>query len=414
MANVTRSVVGALRASTIAALLSGAVSAQDLQEQVQRLEQLTAELQQRLDEVQEQQIEDTAPDRYGMGTSYGDLDVTFQLFGDVGFRYDDPAQPTFGESAFVVGSLDFFVTAKLGEHFQVLSETVGHASTDHEDEFGQERLWGANTFSDAFYAKLGLEHTPLSRWNRQYHHGAWLEPTVTRPLLAEFEGQPDAFLPMHNSGLELGGRVDLDATHLEYACILSNGRGEMPSDKQKVADGNDEKGVILSLDWVLPSARTRMGLAAQFDEAPGDSASAVPALTEGTDLVIGSAYVQVPIGPLETWAEVAALQDETSFDGNSYEHLGAFVQLLWPLSEGTWTPYGRIDLKSMDEGDPYLAQEDRDLDQLRATLGTRYDFASQAALKLEAIFGERDERGSGGSVTEEDFVGIALQLSWWI
>ena len=395
------------------ALLAGAVSAQDLQEQVEQLQQQTAELQLRLDEVQQEQLEATTPDRYGLGASYGDVDVTFQLFGDVGFRYDDPALPSSEETSFFIGTLDFFVTAKLGEHFQFLSETVGHAAPD-EEHFDQERLWGAYAFSDAFYAKLGLEHTPLSRWNRQYHHGAWLEPTVARPLLAEFEGQPDSFLPMHNSGLELGGRVDLEETHLEYVCILSNGRGQEPSEKQKVADGNDEKGVILSLDWVLPGKGARVGLAAQFDEAPGDPASGVPQLTEGTDLAIGSAYVQLPLGPLETWAEVAALQDESSFDGESYDHLGAFLQVLWPLDDGTWTPYGRIDVKAMDEGDPYLAQEDRDLDQVRTTLGMRYDFASQAALKLETTFGERDERSSGGVVDEEDFVGVAVQLAWWI
>ena len=398
-------------AATVA--LSAAAPAQDLQERVEELEQRNTELEGRLADVEaEQALGAAEAERYSMGVAYGDVDVTFQMFGDVGGRYLDPAMPSYGNSSFFIGMVDFFVTAKIGEHFQVLSETVISSAPPGTDKLGQERLWGAYTFNDLLYAKVGLEHTPISRWNRQYHHGAWLEPTITRPLLAGFEGQADAFLPMHNSGLELGGRTELDTSHLEYVFILSNGRGRLPSDKQKVADGNNDKGVVLSLDWVFPGSGTRLGVAAQIDEAPDTSAT--PALAQGTEGLIGSAYVQIPLGPLDTWAEVVALQNKTTADGETYNHLGAFLQFLWPLSEDIWTPYLRLDVKDMEEDDPYLAQKDRDLDQVRTTLGVRYDFASQAALKLETNFGQRDERDSGGVISGEDFVAVAFQLAWWI
>jgi hypothetical protein len=385
---------------------------QDLRTLVQELQQRNAELEQRMSELEADHGPDSdATESYGLTASYQDVRVTFQLFGDVGFGYQNPAPSDHGNSSFTFGTVDAFVTAQMGNHFQVLSESV-LTGKDSEGHFEQERLWGAWTFDDRLYAKLGLEHSPISLWNSRYHHGTWLEPTIARPLLAGFEGSPSGFLPLHNSGLELGGSAYTGEGRFDYKLIVSNGRGDSPRDKQKVSDANDEKAVVVALALKPGAGPLRFGLAGQMDDIPADSGSSVPALTDSIQELIGTAFVETRLGPVELMAEAAAMRNETDADGEQYDHFSAYVQLLLPIKR--WSPYLRFDVKAMDEGDPFLAQEDRDLDQWRQILGVRNDFATNAAFKLEFSFGERDERDTGGSIDQETFVGAAIQVAWAI
>src|SRR5512139_2396384 len=54
----------------------------------------------------------------------GDVWGIFQLFGDTGMNYLSPELPNRGNAYFFDGGIDLFFTARVGDHFQVLSETV--------------------------------------------------------------------------------------------------------------------------------------------------------------------------------------------------------------------------------------------------------------------------------------------------
>jgi hypothetical protein len=298
----------------------------------------------------------------------------------------------------------------MGDRFQVLSESV-LTGREGETHFEQERIWGAWTWSEALYTKLGLEHSPISRWNRLYHHGSWLEPTIDRPLLASFEGDADGFLPLHNSGLELGGRAHPGVGLLDYFLIVSNGRGINPTDKQRVSDRNDAKAVIVGAGFAPEGAPDlRLGVALERDDVPADSGSPNPSLQRTTHETIGSAWIESALGPLRATSEVALMDDDN--EGRSFEHRAGYLQITWPL--GDWTPYARFDTKRMELGDPFLAQNNRDLDKWQQILGVRYDITSKSALKLELGYGEREERDSSGNVDERDFWTAAIQLAWSI
>lgn len=386
---------------------------EDTQALIRKLLAKNEELEARVDAVENGQTQYAeAQQSYGLTGSYQDVRATFQLFGDTGFGYSDPRPNGFSSSSFTIGTIDAFVTAQMGDHLQVLSESVLSSSTASESTFVQERLWGAWSIEDSLYAKVGLEHSPISRWSRRYHHGSWLEPTIARPLLASFEGSSTGFLPLHNSGLELGGHTALgEKGNLDYTVILSNGRGPTPDDKQKVGDRNDSKAVVAALGYSPQGSSLHVGVAAQYDVIP-PATSAVLALSDDIQQTIGSAFVELSLGGVELLAEVAQMQDETNFDGKAYNHLSWYLQALFPVAQ--WTPYLRFDVKDMDESDPYLKQKNRDLDQWRQTLGVRNDFATNAALKFELGFGDRDERASNGTVNQESFVVVAFQLSWAI
>ncbi|MDH3590859.1 MAG: hypothetical protein OER88_03215, partial [Planctomycetota bacterium] len=234
-----------MRHALLTLLLLSAVSSAEDGDRMDRLEAENASLRRRLDALEQRDptsladaIESYLSERDAETLEDGDTGIglnlvvengtvrgVFQLFGSVGLRSDNPEVPGRSNTFFFNGGAAFFFTARAGDHFHVLSETVfltriasDPAATDGGD-FDQERLWGAWAFSDAIQIKFGLEHGPISRWNHLYHHGRWLELTINRPLLARFEGG-GGILPMHNAGIEVTGKLRRESGTFEYTLVL--------------------------------------------------------------------------------------------------------------------------------------------------------------------------------------------------
>ena len=84
-----------------------------------------------VDNSLEDEIEDYTEGSDGLGLNIvirsGNVRGALQIFGDVGFVYLDPPRAGRANSNFFNGSLDIFFTARVGDHFHVLSETVFQA-----------------------------------------------------------------------------------------------------------------------------------------------------------------------------------------------------------------------------------------------------------------------------------------------
>ncbi len=258
------------------------------------------------------------------------------------------------------------------------------------------------------YAKLGVEHSPVSYWNRLYHHGKWLEMTIDRPFLARFEGH-EGILPMHNSGLELGGSASLAPGRLTYAGVISNGRGRTPSEKATSVDFNNGKAVDLSLGFSPAGIENlQFGGAFRYDEIPpngtgGDRDRSMLAL-------IGSGYLSYKLGPWETLGEFAWINDKTRATDRTFDHNTGYFQVGYRIEK--WLPYTRFDYRSMKQGDPFYSPQDRDLDVWLQTIGLRFDFISNAAVKVEVGYGREEERSASGSVSRGSLLTAGLQLAW--
>ncbi|MFQ5479086.1 MAG: hypothetical protein ACE5E4_10765 [Candidatus Binatia bacterium] len=42
-------------------------------------------------------------------------------------------------------------------------------------------------------AWIGRFHNPLGYWNTTYHHGTFLQPTIARPDIIQFEGDGECY-----------------------------------------------------------------------------------------------------------------------------------------------------------------------------------------------------------------------------
>jgi len=74
------------------------------------------------------------------------------------------------------------------------------------DESELERLKFGWQLEDETIAWLGRFHSPARYWNSVYHHGHYLQTSITRPLVEKFEDE-GGILPTHSTG------VMLDALH---------------------------------------------------------------------------------------------------------------------------------------------------------------------------------------------------------
>lgn len=337
----------------------------------------------------------------------------FQLFGDTGVNYASPEVPNRGSVFFFDGSVDLFFTARVGDHFQALSETVFLTSigaTSDTSKWDQERLWGAWQFSDAFQLKLGIEHGPISRWNNLYHHGRWLELTITRPFLARFEGD-GGIIPMHEAGVEARGSFALgEKGRLSYVCFLSNGRGPLVTQVEEFSDHNDSKAITAGLGYE-PMGTHPLWIAAfvRWDEIPPDPTN--PARIHSIGQVIVSLQLDYRGERIQILSEVAWITDDDRTSSMDFDHFTGYFQIGYSLNDD-WTPYFRFDIRDMDQGDAYYSPVDRDLDIWEIVTGVRFDFLENAAIKFEIGFGERDERDGGGVVTDTGYIRVGFQLSF--
>jgi hypothetical protein len=336
----------------------------------------------------------------------------FQLFGDTGFNYLSPELPNRGTTYFFDGSVDLFFTARVGDHFQVLSETVFIAaigSTSDTSKWDQERLWGAWQFSDLVQIKFGIEHGPISRWNNLYHHGRWLELTITRPFLARFEGD-GGVVPMHEAGIEFLGSFEKGNWRISYVVFLSNGRGPQVTDVEEFSDHNDGKGITGGFGFEpLGGHPLFLGIFTRWDEIPPNPSD--PARIHSIGQFIAVFQADYRGERIQVLSEVGWITDDDRTNSTDYDHVTGYFQVGYGLTD-EWTPYFRFDIRDMETGDAYYSPVNRDLDIWEIVTGVRFDFLDNAAIKLEIGFGERQQRDSGGAVSDQGYIRVGFQLAF--
>ncbi len=345
----------------------------------------------------------------GMVVRYGPVVASFQFFGDVGATYDQRPPAAAAHASLVTGSFDFFSSVRLSDHLQTLAEIVAEFDDDtNEVAFELERLWGAYARSDAFYLKLGREHSPVSRWNRRYHHGRIYWPAASQPFVARFEDQ-GGLLPIHQSGLELGGTWRGRAGALSYTGVVSNGRGFERVEVTNATDRNDQKAWDAGVAWAPPGSSTlKLGLNYHHDRIPAD-----PAVIGAEDLreSIATIFGEFRAGRLEAQIEVVAIEHEAIASAQEFRNRSGYLQV--NFNAGDVVPYGRLDIRSMEQDDPFYSPDDLDLDRWEAIAGVRLGLGDHGALKIEGGYSQGEERDSGtGAIDRRGAVGATLALEW--
>jgi hypothetical protein len=246
---------------------------------------------------------------------------------------------------------------------------------------------------------LGKFHNPIGYWNTQYHHGAYLETSSSRPAIVEF-GDNGGILPMHTAGLLLEGEIKLDKQGLGYN--LSVGVGPELTGKIATWDVlNPDEG-----DWDINTTLnlyfepvlyepTRYGFYVNYTEI-------VAELVDLKDIRLVSAGIYGN-WVFEPWRIIASsfyvhnrlVRPVGSRDDDFFS---AYLQTEYNLND-KWVFYGRLETTFLDKGDAYLAlfpEFTRD----RIVGGIRLNIVHHNSLKLEI---------SGNRTNNDDFGWFMLQ-----
>jgi len=251
------------------------------------------------------------------------------------------------------------------------------AATDESASLERLKL-GWETTRLAVWA--GRFHNPATYWHDRYHHGEYVQPSISHPPIAAFE-EGGGVLPQHLVGGLARARLPAGRRGL-WELSLAAGRGPA------LGDGRLEPLHLTDL------GRRRQGssLVARLGWRPdelGDAEAGLVAARHRVPLAVpgaGTARVTV-LGLYGAWSgaewEVTgkAVRMRTALAGRRGRVTAAYLHVGRALGP-QWLLYGRRDLASGLGGDPYLGRFPH-FPGHGGALGLRWDFARGHALKLE-------------------------------
>ena len=291
-------------------------------------------------------------------------------FGDITLHGSD-AHGT--HTAFSLGQLNLFVTSDMSEKFRLLSEIVFEADPTNTVGVDVERLLLQYSLNDYFNLSVGRYHTDIGYYNTAYHHSAWLQTAVGRPLLFQFEDN-GGILPIHNVGASLSGAIPSGKLGLHYVAEVGNGRASSSPQAeavQNVVDENNGKAVNFAL-FARPTAVP--GLQVGFS-AYHDSLHPVGIPTIGESIYDAYAVLQ---RPNFEWLNEALLIRHAVQGGHVFDTPGFYTQV--SKAFGQYRPYFRyqyINESPQEPMFPFIGL------QHGPSLGLRYDASEEVALKLQ-------------------------------
>ena len=291
------------------------------------------------------------------------------LFGDA--TYLGTNRPV--AAGFMLGQAVAHVIGSLTDRLAFFGEISASAlPTGYAVEV--ERSFLRYDFSDAFKLSGGRFHTPIGYWNTAYHHGTWLQTTVSRPEMVKYGSQ---FIPTHFVGAVLEGSMPQGPLGISYTAGVGNGRGGIIARAGDAGDVNGSRAWTAAISS-RPAALFGLQLGGGYYRdrvTPTTGAGA----TEGTS----SAYAAWERDPLEVIAEVVQVR-HTSLRGDpTTTNNGSYLQLAYrlPGAASHWKPYARAERLRTSAQDVVFAP--LLLGYSGVLGGVRYDFAPYAALKGE-------------------------------
>jgi hypothetical protein len=322
-------------------------------------------------------------------------------FADVDFGATDQSGNT---SGFTLGQFVLHISSPLSSKVSFFGETSFTAqsasatppvSTGPVYKLDVERLLLRYDYNDAFKISFGKYHTPINYWNSAYHHGLWLQTTITRPEMVKFGGQ---FLPVHFVGLLGEGEIPSGPVGLNYQIGMGNGRSFDITRAGDSGDVNNNRAYvanIFSKPVHLPGFQ--IGASVYGDEIT--PASGLPRTQE----LISSAHIVWLHELPEFLGEFANVRHHVPQSGQTFYSQGYYMQMAFrlPWFDKKWKPYYRFEHIHLPVGEPIFTIPNFE----GSTAGLRWDFTDFAAFKAEY---RQTQNGSG----QPRYNGVFVQSSF--
>ena len=311
----------------------------------------------------------------------------FRVIGFADFDYDNTDLR--GKEGFSLGQAVAHVIAPIGERLNLFSE-VSLTAHDTEYSIEIERLIIKHDFSSRNSLSAGRYHTPIGYWNTAFHHGAWLQTTISRPESVKFGSQ---LIPIHFVGMLFEGQFSGEHSGLGYNVGAGNGRHANIARAGDAGDINGKRAWVASVFYKPPSIKgLDAGIGAYSDRVS-------PLVGPEVDERIYSAYFALERETPEFIAEYTHSDHElTSGAGPSGGADSFYAQFAYRLRGNMerFKPYVRAERIEVDAEDPLLAP--LSLNYKGVTAGVRFDVRPYASLKFEYRNEEFADMGRENSV----------------
>ena len=291
----------------------------------------------------------------------------------------------------------------LNGRFRLLGEYL--ISTEESE---LERFQLGWQFSSQNIGWAGRFHSPGRYWNQIYHHGQYLQTSITRPITDQFEDDA-GFLPTHISGLMLESSVGLDQTD-GFQFALSIGAAPVIGDNElapfDLLDKESSHGAAADLRLAYlpdPLSDNQIGVTlGRYDlEIDGNAAAVQQGLDRVEQYTIG-AYIDwhwERLRLLSSIIRVSNRMSRTTLSDTDAFVIGYFQAEYAPSHR--WTLFGRIEGTTDPKSSSYIALFPNSITD-RQIIGIRYDYARHNALTVET---------SNAETISEEFSQLMFQWS---
>ena len=298
-------------------------------------------------------------------------------FGDVDFAATDERG---SHSGFNMGQVVLHLASPLSKKVAYFGE-VSFTAQPTAYAVDVERSIIRYDHNDYFKLSFGRYHTPINYWNTAFHHGLWLQTTISRPEMIRFGGR---FQPVHFFGMLAEGNIPSGSLGLGYEVGLGNGRAGVISRAGDFGDVNNNRA------WVARLFARPTGLQGfQFGGAIyRDKISPTPALPGDPTFGewISSAQLVWAKETPEFISEFANVHHRNNLTGHISDSQAFYALLAYrlPWQQKKWKPYSRFEYTHIPVTEPLFSLADfRVQDLVGPTVGVRYDITDFAAFKLE-------------------------------
>ena len=295
-------------------------------------------------------------------------------FSDFNFFVSEEDDAGGTRSGFKEGQFVLHFVSELSERFDFFAETSLSARRGQDFKAALERGIIKYSHNDFFKISFGRYHTPINYWNTAFHHGQWLQTTVSRPEMTRFGGE---FIPVHFVGGMAQGNIPSGQHKLNYTAGVGNGRSDPISGGGDAGDVNNGRAVIVKLaskpDYLYG---LEFGAAYYVDKITQAS------LPEEFDEWIGSLYAVLHRETPEVIIEYSHIDREGEVSGASFASNAYYVQVAYRLPhwKSRLKPYARYEAINLASGEPVFVTQ---MDRNGFLVGVRLDFSAPVAVKLE-------------------------------
>jgi hypothetical protein len=312
-------------------------------------------------------------------------------FGDLDFSATDLHRPATGfgaqtllqqHSGFEEGQFTLHFSSALSAKVTMFGEVTLTARSDAGTgtppapgfNAEVERFIIRYDLNDYFKLSFGRYHTPINYWNTAFHHGQWLQTTISRPEMTQFGG---SFIPVHFLGSLAEGVLPAGGLNFNYAAGMGNGRGQVISRGGDFGDINNNRAWLVN-SFIKPDKLYGLQLGGSVYRDLLNPLTA-PAAREW----IESAHIVWQKETPEFIAEFANVTHAPISGAPTSNSQAYYVQTAYrlPWLQKLWKPYYRFEYIHSPFSDPIFKPVVPTFHA--STYGVRYDITTFAAFKFE-------------------------------